>query len=414
MNKNILNPNLLKKKNILIYAIIFSTLLNSIGYSFFYFTKTGYPLVSFMSSPVGRFDDFYNNLFNPNEFLRSKANFVMYPLSIFLYKMFSISNIHLAALVFFFLMSSFLFWSLGRLGSSILFLVLVLVSYPYHFTIARGNNEIFLVALAAIIFKNIESRNYKKSTIFLFILLLFEPYPYYILIFFLYPKKYRTEFLKLVIYAGVAIATLTLNSSARIYFKSLILDGSGYVSGAGPGSTLHSSSLSGLIQYFFLIKNQQFPYELISFQIISRAIPIVGSLIILFFFTKYRERIDIVTSSILIVGGWTLISGNSFDYRLLHFFIPLAFLLNELKSQFDYLLIFFILILFAPKPFIWIKALNNPLGETLGSVVNPVIILLIIFITILRFSNIQSLRSKGLNKARKSSDFNREKNRDLN
>lgn len=403
----------MNSKTLIILIIVFSMLLNFVAYSYFYLTENGYPLLSFMTSSSGRFDDFYNNLFYPGEFLRSKADFPMYPLSIFLYKFFSISNIHLAAIIFFFTMSSLLFWSLGKLGPGILFMILLLVSYPFHFTIARGNNEILIVAIAAIMYRNIVLKRYNKAFVNLVILFLFEPYPFYLFTLFLYPKKYIVKFARWIFVSVIFLFILLLEPSVRLYVITILFDGAGYLTGAGPGSTLHSSSLSGLIQYLFLIRYNSFPYELILFQVISRMVPIIGTLVVLIIFIKYRNKIDTLTSSLLIIGSWTLISSTSFDYRLLHFFIPLAFLLKEQKTKLDYAVVFLIMILFVPKPYILFKAPNNSLGETLGSVINPIIIMGIMSVTLMKFLRFRSEHKyKKLNKFK--TGFNKKKNRDLN
>ena len=383
--------NFTNKKKILLFCIVFSLINNLFSYGYYYFTQNGYPLLSFMTSPVGRFDDFYNNLFAPGEFLKTKANFTMYPLSNLLYKFFSNNDVHLSAFMFFITMSAFLLWSLSRMNVGILFLVLVLVSYPYHFTIARGNNEIVLVGIAALIFRCIINQEYVKSFKYLIVLFLIEPYPYYILIVFLYSKLAIIKSLKFVLLASLVLVAFLLNDTILGYIKTLIFDGYDYISSAGPGSTLNSSSLSGLIQYIYLILTGQFPYEIASFILLSRIVPFLGSLTLVLFFLKYRRRIDPVTASILIVSGWTLLSGSSFDYRLLHFFIPLAIIITTLSSKsskLDYLLITFIMILFVPKPFLLFVADNNSLGETLGSVINPVIVLNIMVITLYRFYRI--------------------------
>jgi len=377
------------KKKILLFCIVFSLVGNLFSYGYFYFTKNGYPLLSFMTSPVGRFDDFYNNLFAPNEFLKTKANFTMYPLSNLLYKFFSINNVNLSAFIFFVLMSAFLFWSFSRLNVGLLFLALVFVSYPYHFTIARGNNEIFLVGIAALIFSSFIKQEFFKSFKYLMILFLIEPYPFYILIVFLYSKVALIKSIRLAIFVSFILSVFLFNDTILSYFKTLILDGSGYITSAGPGSTLNSSSLSGLIQYGYLSLTGQFPYQIESFILLNRIIPLLGSIVLILFFIKYRKLIDRVTASTLIVSGWTLLSGSSFDYRLLHFFIPLAIIITTAASKFDYLLIALIMLLFVPKPFLLFVAENNSIGATLGSVINPIIVLIIVLITLFHFYRIK-------------------------
>ena len=152
-----------------------------------------------MSSEVGRFDDFYNNLFMSGEFIKTKANFTLDPISIVIYKMFSIPSINFADILFLTLTSFFLSFNLSKLSSCFLFAVLVFVSYPYQFNIARGNNEIILVGLAAIIYLNLRDKKFKKSAYSAATLMMIKPYPYYLFSFSGAPKKFYRNLVRFLI-----------------------------------------------------------------------------------------------------------------------------------------------------------------------------------------------------------------------
>jgi hypothetical protein len=385
------------RKFLLKIGIIAGIFANFMGYMFYEITGEGYPLFRFMTSKVGRFDDFYNNLFMPGEYFQTKANFTMYPGSIFIYKIFSITNVNLAAIIFLTLTSFILFWNLGKLSSSLLFVIFVFVSYPYHFTIARGNNEIILVSLGALIYLSLKEKKFGKSTFLTSILMIIEPYPYYVFSLVGAKKKTFVQVLKFSIPLLFITLWLLTKLNIRSYFATLITEGSSYVTGAGPGSTLHSSGLTGLIQFIYLQSDGEFPYKKADFMLLSRVIPYACTILLLIFFIYYHKKIDLITSSLLIVSGWTLLSGSSFDYRLLHFFIPLAIIVSNQITKYELSIFIAVLALMIPKPYLWFTAPNNSIGETLGSVVNPLLLMLIIVLTFYRFFSV-TLKIKNKNK----------------
>ena len=378
----------LTTKHLVLFGIVFSILCNSLGYIFHYIHGGGYPLLSFMTSKVGRFDDFYNNLFMPGEYFQTKANFTMYPGSIVIYKIFSVTNVNLSAIIFLTLTSFILFWNLGKLSSSFLFVIFVFVSYPYQFTIARGNNEIILVSLGALIYLSLKEKKFRKSTFLTSILMMVEPYPYYVFSLVGAKKKALVQVLKFSIPLLFITLWLLTKSNFRSYFATLLTEGSNYVTGAGPGSTLHSSGLTGLIQFIYLQLDGEFPYNKDDFILISRVIPYACTILLFIFFIYYYKKIDLVTSSLLIVSSWTLLSGSSFDYRLLHFFIPLGIIVSNQITKYELSIFIAVLVLMIPKPYLLFTAPNNSIGETLGSIVNPLLLMLIIVLTFYRFFSV--------------------------
>jgi hypothetical protein len=323
----------------------------------------------------------------PEELYKSKANFIFFPLAALFYKIFSLNNIHLAAFIFFVLTTFFLFYSFSKILSNNLFLIIILFSYPYHFTIARGNNEIIVVGLAAIFYYAVtKGSNYKLFGSF-YAIMLFEPYIFYFLQFFTMRRNIIKEFFySAFILLGISLSLFTLIPKFKLYINSLLFEGTNFFTSIGPGSSLHSSGFGGLTQFIYWIIYDDFPFDSSSYKRISILVLVLGLFSLIVFFLYFNKRLDLVTSSLLIVCGGTLLNGSSFDYRLLHFLIPLALLLKTKYSQYEKIIIYLILILFAPKPYLLFQSENNPVGETLGSVINPIIILIIIIVTLKRFT----------------------------
>jgi hypothetical protein len=339
-----------------------------------------------MVAPVGRLDDFYNSLYYPVENLTfTKANFTLYPLSVLIYKFFSFQNVHLAAAIFFGLNILFFIYALNKLTKNYLFIILAVSSYPFLFTLARGNNEILLVSLGILCYKFLNQKKYKNALTCILIQFLVEPFPTYALQFIPYLKKIKNLAVFYFFSGIVVILIMFFNSSTKQYLKELILEGAAYSSALGPGTTLHTSSLSGTFQFVYLAANDIFPYENSSFALFTRIIFVVSMLAVLTFFLKYRKKIDLITSSLLLISSYTLFFAVTFDYRLLHFVIPLGLLLTNKLSKIDDYICISIIFLFIPKPFILFTSANNSIGETFGSVLNPLVIILIIVLTLIRF-----------------------------
>jgi hypothetical protein len=229
--------------------------------------------------------------------------------------------------------------------------------------------------------------------------MLVEPsYPLYLFQFTNHFTNIKKYLIKKTYVFIIVIFCLALFRPLRTYIEDFVIRNLFYGTASGPGTALHSSSLSGVLQYLFFLKNGEFPYTNAFYNILIKFIFWSSIVILLLFILKYRKRIDLITTSLLIPSIWTIGSSVSYDYRLVYFFIPLVLiLLNEIKPYDIYLLIL-ISALFAPKPYILITAQNNSLGETLGSIINPIIIMAIIVVTLMRFFKIQSTLKKSSSK----------------
>lgn len=365
------------------------------AYSFFPLFNSGYPLVKFMVAPIGRFDDFYNQLYYSSENLVfTKANFTLYPLSVLIYKFFSFENVNIAAAFFLILNIIFFVYSAYKFSKNWLFVLLVVTSYPFLFTLARGNNEILLVSLAMLAYHSIIKKKYKNSLYSIVVQFLVEPFPTYAFQFIVFFQRIKKQLIFLLVISFSVFFAFLSKGSTRQYLKELTSQGAEYSSALGPGTTLHTSSLSGFIQFVYYQFNGIFPYEISLFSSLIRVSFVTSMLSLFFFFLIFRKKIDLITSSLLIISSYTLFFAVTFDYRLLHFVIPLGLLLMNKLNTIDNYLCISIICLFIPKPFILFISTNNSIGETLGSVINPLIIIVIIVLTLLRFyRNSSALKS---------------------
>ncbi len=358
---------------------------NSLAYIYFPITNRGYPLLSFMTTK-GRFDDFYNSIYtNFGNLINSTGNLTLHPLSVLIGNIFSITPKDVSAVMFFVVFSGLLFYSLGKLSNSILIPIMVFVSYPYQFTIARGNNEIILVAVAALMYSLIIQKNYKKGFQRFIILNLVEPYPLYLFQFIAFKNQIKNQIKTYMAFAFLLIVSALLSGTGRAYLTGLISEGRGNVNVMSPGTTLHSSSIGGALEFLWAIMSDTSIFESNYINTSLLFIEIAGFFLLFFFFFRNKGNVDLVTSSILIICFWTLLNNPSFDYRLLHFFIPLSIMFKQAIGTRDLPILILMILLFLPKPFLFFIYPENQLGITLGSVVNPILLLILIILTLVRF-----------------------------
>jgi hypothetical protein len=379
----------------IIVSIFVIVIANTIAYIYFPLTNRGYPIVSFMTTK-GRFDDFYNSTYTEfGSLINTVGNLTLHPLSVLIGNIFSIAPIDVSAVVFFVAFSGILFYALGKLSNSILIPIMVFVSYPYQFTIARGNNEIILVAVAALMYSRIIQKSYKQGFQRFIILNLVEPYPLYLFQFIAFKNQVKNQIKTYMVFALLLIVGALLSGTGRTYLLGLISEGRGNVNVLSPGTTLHSSSIGGTLEFLWAqISNKSF-FEDNPINISLLLLQITGFFLLFIFFFKFKGNVDLVTSSILIICCWTLFNNPSFDYRLLHFFIPLSMMYYQVIGRKDLPILVLIILIILPKPYLFFVYSENPLGITLGSVINPILLILLINFTLIRFErNYRKIDSK--------------------
>jgi hypothetical protein len=365
-----------------IWMMILSIVSSAWAYSYYYFWDSGYPLLSFMTSEIGRFDDFYNSLYSSQgEILSNKAGGTVWPGSVFLYNLLSIQNTNLACIIYLIGSSFVFFLGIGKLSNSYLIPILAFTSYPFWFSIARGNNEHLLAGLAALAYYWLRKNVNRKYFAYALVQQSIEPYPLYLLQILQFNKVILLRLLKIFFLIMAILIALLLFGYFDTYVISLLSEGSGGVSSAWPGSSLHSSSLSSLIQFIYFLKTGAFPYEEEIFNVILKLMVPISTAFCGIIMYKYRGRMNVQSSTTFLISTWTLFHSTSFDYRLVHFFIPISLIYFFGTQSLDKVVLILIFFLMVPKPYLWFVGSNNVIGETLGSVVNPLILICIILVT---------------------------------
>jgi hypothetical protein len=353
----------------------------------------GFPIFSFMTSPVGRFDDYYNNLYVNNQLKNfyTVQHFVFWPIGVLFYQLLSFLPINLGLLLF--QIASVLVFAivLQKYSRNRLTTGALLLSFPVLFCLARGNNE--LILCAAILFALLKRSDYgtNRLSASIFILAnLFEVSPF---AFFLWHNPIRTftrisrPFLVLV---ALFLLVFIGHSNIVEYFDGLS-GGARYVSGAQDFSFINHHSLMSAIGVGNLYI---FGEDLSSgsLAVLSRAILIIGtSVMILALKYKTFNKIDRL---ILVFVSWSIFPAVSADYKMVYLLFPFALLLGlDRHSNIQKTQIWLLAFSIVPKHYIWVHPPMNPVGGTLGGFLNPILLLLLFCLTITNGKNPDNTKS---------------------
>ena len=429
-NEQIINVEKSKEINEY-FLIIISTLV--IGFflsiSYMYISDTylnyGYPYNTFLFKPNGAFRDFFfpyvissnpysqysqinidikefiSNILFPPTFIdhelwtRNASGPLYFPFSYLLSKIFTIFN-PVIGLIIFWLVSIFSFGFICikntfQISKSKIYGVLIfLLSYPFYFLLDRSNIEIFVF-----IFIYIFVFYYDKYPLISLVSITFaismKFFPIFFLLLYLSEKKYKFFFLSLIFSFAITIfgyliypGGLITNMNAHLL--NLRVSSLQYQI-RGQDIAYNHSLLSG-VNYLLLLFNQTIHSSesfswLIQFANIVKLI--FGLLISLWIVAYKQERWKKI---LLITCLMLLIPNSSGDYRLMHFYIPFFFILNNFATSNLKKYLFTCSLLFVPKNFLHLNLIPE---ANIGVFINP--LLMIILCT---FCIVEDINSKRL------------------
>lgn len=264
-----------------------------------------------------------------------------------------------------------------------------LLTYPFWFTLSRGNYEAILFIFVALFVHFYEKNKVGLSILFLAMSIAMKLYPAIFLILFMTDKKYKevlyTTLLALLLtgvsyesFTGGFLVNLKLNLEALQKYNIEYVVGNG---GLGYGNSLFGA-FKILIAYFrpesfyILVINSLTEYALMSFLLTG-----LIAVYILFVEKEYWKRIA------LLVFCMNLFPYVSADYKMIHFLIPLFSYLNQTKAEgYDliYLMVFALLLI--PKSFYYFQFDSRagviPFVVSIAGLLNPAIMLMGILIII--------------------------------
>jgi len=384
-----------KKLKVSITFVALTIVVTSIVIDFWFSGRagSGYPIYSYMTSPVGRFDDYYNNLYTNSQLKNfyTVQHFVFWPIGVLFYKSFSFLPTNLGLLLF--QLASLLAFAtvLHKFSRNKFTTAALLLSFPVLFCIARGNNELILSAAILFALSKKVDRGTNRLSASIFILAnLLEASPF---AFFLWNNPFRTFYrVSRPIFVVIAVFLFVFIGQTNImeYLDGLI-GGARYVSGAQDFSFIHHHSLMSAIGVgnLFIFGTDLSSDSLI---FLSRAILLAGSTITILAL-KYRTY-DEIDRLILVFVAWSIFPAVSADYKMVYLLFPFALLLRiRQHSRIQKIQIWLLVFSIVPKHYIWVHSPMNPVGGTLGGFLNPILLLLLFCLTITKCKTLDTTKS---------------------
>jgi hypothetical protein len=347
-----------------------------------------------MFQEPGPFDDFHSYRFATFAELKSTdGGFYLFPLSFWLYNFLSLFD-PVVGLRIFLSINIIIYVYAVRLFSKDKWLLLFSVlNYPFVFSLVRGNNEVLIAGVALIAVYYSYQKRQKISILFLALSFLLEPFPSYLTLTKI-KNLHKLIFSLLLISLLLFVFFIADTSTVLEYVNSLFTFSGNHASGFGPGSSIHSTSLSTFIQTLYALKFGDFPLEDIVILDLIPRIYYFGIILFVFIWLFFRAPLAYRLLSLNCV--WLLIYSSSYNYRNVHLVVCfILFYIKINKTLFDKVIMLTIVLICLPKPFFWINTPNNPVGSIESGLIDPLLILFLLIFTLIsnKFSD-ESLGSK--------------------
>lgn len=332
---------------------------------------------TFLFDPADKFNDFYN-------IYRATGNLdpysapvsVYFPFTFIVMYLFTLFNEHFAFALFLLLFGGYFIWYTFRnmpmvpvSDRRMNVFVLTFMSYPVLFNFDRGNVEVFVFICVTLFIIFYQKERDLPAVLFLSLAIAMKLYPGVFVILYLADRKYRN-----IIATACTTAVVSLSSAA-------VLNGGILHSLEGLRRNLAGFNITYLITKDGLQHNSSL-YGVI--RMIAKPLPQVQPLIdhytviALAFFVVMVIYIVVKEDTLwkkaaLLVFSMVLLPQVSFDYKLVHLFLPLMLFVNTDKaSRFDRAFTIMFGLLIIPKDYI-------QLGHAISIAVflNPLLMLVI-------------------------------------
>jgi hypothetical protein len=357
----------------------------------------GYPVWSHLLSNDGSFDDFYGDRFE------SLGDYCIYLFC----EQYAVTNPPIASLIgkfFYFIPTEsalVIFILINTFGSVLIInhfvktnheisVVFFLTSFPLFFAIFRGNNDLYLVSFLLLIMFLFLKKSFLFSSVLLGILSGLEPLMIlFIIVFFRHNKKLTFVISTLSTSILVWISPLFFGERNIQSYFTLLKNAQNVYSDAmivGNGGQLFNESIFGFIKFVF----QKFftsptsdPIEVNNLMISSGIIRLYLIMAIIFFaisiyfiFKETNIIFNFLNMCVLLI----ILPYVSASYKLLLLTVALIFIINyfDLRNSRERFIFFMILIILIPKHYTWLKLEFDPVGITLQSLINPMLMIILL------------------------------------
>ena len=321
-----------EQKTTIIKAITLVGFTASVFYHYVLSNYNGlgyYPYNTFLFNPADKFNDFYN-IYKATIDLNPYAApvSVYFPFTFIVVYLFTLlHNDHLALYVFTFIFLAFLITyvyraipSVKKSEKSMDTFILIFMSYPVLFNLDRGNWESVLFVFLVLFLYYYQKKDDLKSVFFLSLAISMKLYPAVFIVLFLADKKYRN-----ILYTGISVIVITMLSAFMLeggVAKSLLglknnLENFRNAYIMSDHGLQHNASLYGVIKIMKLPLNYYSVLAVVIFALIAAYVILKEDI--------YWKRVTFLVLSMI------LLPQVSYDYKLIHLFIPLLLFLNHAK-----------------------------------------------------------------------------------
>lgn len=404
------------KKTSFIAAIILTGFVASVFFHYFKGAYLGmpYPHNTFLFIPKDRFMDYFNLLdWNKdlNPYLRGVAT-AQYPLLNLLSFILSMINHNVSFLIYnavvisgFVYINSIYLVSKEKLQLYICTFIVSLLTYPFLFTIDRGNFEILLCIFLLLFMYFYQKEKYITSTIFLSCAIAMKLFPVVMLALFIADKKYKETALTILWTLLLSLICLAIFKGGLYENVMYLLQGGNLANNSNIATFVGNNNLvqRGVTLFTFfkasfcqlgLINN----IDMIKFLKFYKIIMIVNFLF-LFLYIMLVER-ELWKKVALLVFAMLLFPHISADYKLIHVFIPLFIFINaEADKKYDIFYTIMFSFLLIPKDYVFLNRVFSDSGTydiSIGVLINPLIMMVMMAVIILtgfRKTNMDTIKS---------------------
>lgn len=399
-----------RRVNLLSFLILLGFFFSLIyHYAQGYYLSNSYPANTFLFLPKYSFSDFgviYNESISLNPYMEAKSG--QFPFMILIGKVLTVLPAF-SALVFFILFCSTVFFWIATtflttqslLEQTTSIFVICFFSYPFLFTVERGNFELLLFSFLLIFLYLFVKKKHLWSTIPLSMAIAMKAYPAILLVLFLVEKKWKEAIITVGLTIVLTVISLSLFQGGFVANLNYLLSLSNFsnndtfveFTSIEPGTVIQRGvTLLSLIK-IILQNNQIAPSQfwLNNYKIIYiSASALLGIAVIIYILLSHQKLWKTVSILILLMLLLPPISG---EYKLIHMYIPLfLFCFEENSSKLDYLNILLFTILMIPKNYYYYPLLisdatiNSTRQHDISSGMTINICTLIFFTLILLFS----------------------------
>jgi len=356
-----------------------------------------YPYNTFLFIPKDKFNDFYN-IFRATRDLNpySSPLSVYFPFAYLLMYVLSMATFfvrQLAFAVFVYIFARFAVLYVYRnmpqtdgYNKMLSAFIYTFMSYPFLFTLDRGNLEAFLFIFLVLFFEFYQRDKFWLSSLFLSFAIAMKLYPILFLVLFLIKKRYRETFVTVGLVAILTLLPLFIFKGGFVANLNIVLAGSNI--GSNPVFSLFLDnnnfilrSLS-LFTFIKVVLYEMNSIDIVNMAVFSKVYSAAGALLIALSmaYVLFVEK-ELWKQAAIVVFAMLLFPHVSGDYKLIHVFIPLVLFINHgMKSSADkYYAVLFALLLI-PKDYYIFTNLVSDSGASdisLSVLLNPLIMMLL-------------------------------------